>query len=327
MRSAEGYGGGSSEERVRDVLDRRAAARPDGAAPPIAVCTKFLPTAWRFTRGAVVQATRDMLARLGGHPIALLLIHSPVHPVPIETWMHGACDAAELGLVQDVGVSNCDAAQVRRAAAVARARGRALAANQIHFSLLSYNSAALRETKRACDELGVRIMAYGTLGQGLLADGLTRERVGAIRMTRMARTSYDELAPLRARVHASAQAHGVSMAAVCINWAVSRGAVPLVGCKSAQHVHSAASALGWSLGEAELKELDALALDRSTLDKPVWKRGIFVVLLSLLVSAYKLERWLRPPALPWRERAAAEQSRGALHAGDGASGPRKPKAA
>ena len=41
-----------------------------------------------------------------------------------------------------------------------------------------------------------------------------------------------------------------------------------------------------------MKQLDEVALARSTLEKPRWKRGLFIVLISTLISFYYIENAL-----------------------------------
>jgi len=171
MDTAEGYGGGSSEERVGCAIQRFAARHTtsDEEAPQavsardFVVGSKFLPTPWRYTRGSFLKSVRHALRRVGLPKLPLFMLHTPTHPVRLETWIHAACDAADAGLIENIGVSNCDAGQVRRACAVAQQRGRRIVVNQVLFCLLDYGSAKLQEMERTCRELGVTIMGYGPL--------------------------------------------------------------------------------------------------------------------------------------------------------------------
>ena len=52
-------------------------------------------------------------------------------------------------------------------AKVAKANGLSIAANQIMFNLLDYNSPQIQLVKKACDELGITIIAYSPIGQGV----------------------------------------------------------------------------------------------------------------------------------------------------------------
>ena len=155
------------------------------------------------------------------------------------------------------------------------------------FNLLCYGSPALKETEEACRELGVTIIAYSPIGQGLLTRDLTQEKFETIRVAKMAGIGLGDLNPLRCEVARLAEHHGKSMAQVCLNWVICHGAVPLVGCRSLEQAHDSAGALGWRLSAEEVEGLDAVALSMSTLAKPRWRRGLFVVFISLLMLSYK----------------------------------------
>jgi len=328
--SAEGYGGGTSEIRVKEVLHRMKKLR--GEIPETIVATKFLPTIWRYTRSSFFRAVRNCAKRLGVDCIDLFFIHSPVHPLKLEFWVQCAADAANQGLIKAIGLSNFNAEQVLRAHKVAQASGQQIAANQIMFSLLDYKSLKLQETERMCQDLGITVIGYASIGQGLLTDQLTRERFedGSIRAVRMTGCSWEELQPLRGKLEEIAQARGKTMAQVAMNWVISKGHIPLVGCKKRRHAEESVGALDFRLTAAEVAALDALALPYSTLEKPRWRRQLFVVIISVLIAAYRVERLgarLARAVCFWRRGgsgggaggrwAAAASPRVAVAAGDG----------
>jgi len=268
--------------------------------------TKFLPHLGRWSQSSLSRALRGSNSRLNVDCCDVYFIHTPVHPMPLEHWVAAAAEEANRGRIKAIGLSNCNAGQVRRACAAAERHGQSIACNQIMYNLLCHGSPSLRETERACRDLGVTIIAYSPIGQGLLTEGLTPEKFGRIRLARMSGVSLEQLQPLRSAVERCAAAHGVSMAQVCINWTVCHSAVPLVGCRSVEQAADCAGALSWRLSDAEIAELDARALALSTLEKPRWRRALFVALISLLVLAYKLCRLVesalkqpkRPPPSP-----------------------------
>jgi len=175
MDTAEGYGGGSSEERVGCAMDRFVMRRQEPQPSPdkttegtrdgtsFVVGSKFLPTLWRMSRAALLASLRNTLHRLGKDSLELYMLHTPTHPASLELWIDALCDAMDAGLVQNIGVSNCDASQVRRACAAAKRRGHSVAVNQVLFCLLDYASPKLQHMERVCREEGVTIMGYGPL--------------------------------------------------------------------------------------------------------------------------------------------------------------------
>ena len=80
------------------------------------------------------------------------------------------------------------------------------------------------------------------------------------------------------------------MAQVAINWVRGHGAVPLVGCRSVKQVEDAAQSVRWDLSKKEVEELDSLSLGLSLFERPLYRRGLFVVFISLLQLAYYTEQ-------------------------------------
>lgn len=256
--SAEGYGFGSSEQRLRDATSSSTTTTP---SPALVLMTKFMPVIWRWTKQSFDNSLRQSAIRLGVKAIPIYFIHTPVHPMFLS-WVRWACEARQRGDVQEVGLSNCSADDVIAAVAVAKSMGQRIAANQVLYSLLDYNSNALQRMLRVCQEHQITIVAYSVLGQGLLADSLTPERYGSIRATKMLRgLSYDRLTPLRACIKSVADAHGKTMSQVCLRWAQQHGAVPLCGVRSVRQMEDALGSLGWELSSSEMKQLDEHALD------------------------------------------------------------------
>ncbi|MGQ9841695.1 MAG: aldo/keto reductase [Anaerolineae bacterium] len=246
--TAEVYGRGRSER----FLGRFSAGRRNG----LVIATKFMPLPWRLSKGQLLAALRKSLERLELAQVDLYQIHWPFPPRPIEFWADALADAVQAGLVRAVGVSNYSADQMRRAHAVLAKRGVPLASNQVEYSLLH------REPERngvldACRELGVTLIAYSPLAQGLLTGKYTPEnpppgfRGRRYRGERLAR-----IQPLIGRLREVGAAHGgKGPNQVALNWLICQGAIPIPGAKNARQAQENAGALGWRLTESEMAEL------------------------------------------------------------------------
>mmetsp|Transcript_30520 Transcript_30520/g.74897 ORF Transcript_30520/g.74897 Transcript_30520/m.74897 type:complete len:376 (+) Transcript_30520:214-1341(+) len=289
--TAEGYGGGSGERRIADILKRHPLLAKDTV-----VATKFLPTLWRWTQNSLLDAVQQSNKRLGIPTCPLYFIHTPVHPMPLEHWVRACCVAQDKGYIQAMGLSNCNAEQVRRAVKEAAKHGKRIAANQILYSLLDYNSKALQEMQTVCGANDITIIGYSPVGQGLLVDALTQDKFEGIRMAKMTGLTWldPDFCELRQAIHAIAASKGRPMAQVCIKWSIAKGAVPLVGVRSLRHLSDIAGALDstWALSSDEMSLLDRLALKRSTFEKPRWRRAFFTGLLSVLMMMYSVTDWL-----------------------------------
>ena len=76
-------------------------------------------------------------------------------------------DAVAAGKVSAIGVSNYSAAQLRIAHAALAERGIPLASNQVEYSLL-HRAPEVNGVLDACTELGITLIAYQPLAQGVL---------------------------------------------------------------------------------------------------------------------------------------------------------------
>ncbi len=247
--TAEIYGWGHSERLLGRFLD-------GGKGQPLVV-TKFMPYPWRLRRTSLLTALHGSLDRLGVQQIALYLVHWPLPPVSIETWMDGLADAVEAGLVQAVGVSNFSLAQMKRAGAALARRGVPLAANQVEYSLLQ-RAPERSGLLAACQEMGVRLMAYSPLAMGTLtgkyASGSPLPGVRGWRFNRR----LARITPLLDLLREIGQAHGgKTPAQVALNWVIAKGALPIPGAKNACQAEENVGGKGWRLTEEEVGALDA----------------------------------------------------------------------
>jgi aryl-alcohol dehydrogenase-like predicted oxidoreductase len=254
--TAEIYAFGRSERVLGDIA-RAAEAGGAPAAPVIA--SKCAPFPWRLRPRRLAGALRASLRRLGRPRVDLYQMHFPGFPVSVEGWMEAMADAVEAGLVRAVGVSNYDAAQMRRAHAALARRGIPLASNQVQYSLLH------RQPERdgvlaACRELGVTLIAYSPLYMGVLTGKYTPERPprGLFRRFRpyMRSESLARVQPLIGLLREIGAAHGgKAPAQVALSWLVAKGAVPIAGVRDVRQARDLAGVLGWTLTEAEVAAL------------------------------------------------------------------------
>lgn len=252
--TAEAYGRGHSERLLGELVQ--------ATEQTVVTATKFMPYPWRLRRTDLVRALRASLDRLGLTRVDLYQVHWPSPPISIETWMEGMSDAYEAGLIRAVGVSNYSVSQMRRGYAALKRRGLLLASNQVQFSLLQ------RRPERngllaACRELGVTLVAYSPLGQGLLTGKYSPEnRPPGLGRRRYTRRRLAGVQPLVAKLREIGNSHGgKTPAQVALNWVICKGAVPIPGAKNAQQAKQNAQALGWRLTENEVAVLDELSAE------------------------------------------------------------------
>ena len=248
--TAEVYGQGLSEQ----LLGRLA-----GADPSVLVATKFAAQPWRLgRRGVLLHALEESLQRLGRPRVALYQIHWDLPLVSDQTWLADLAEAYDRGLIGAVGVSNYGPRAVRAAHRVLADRGVPLATDQVEYNLVNRRPERTGLTD-VCAELGVTIVAYSPLAQGLLTGKYTPDNpppgVRGLRYRRKLPASK----PLIARLRDIGAGHGGrTPGQVALNWLVAVGAVPIPGAKTAEQASENAGGVGWTLTDGEVAELSRL---------------------------------------------------------------------
>lgn len=252
--TAELYGRGRSETLAgRFTADTATEHR-------MRIATKFFPYPWRFNKGQLVKALRGSLKRLGLEAVDLYQIHWPFPPMPVETWVEGLAEVFDAGLARAVGVSNYSQVQMRRANEVLARRGIPLASNQVPYSLID-RRVEKSGLLQACQELGITLIAYSPLAQGVLTGKYTpKNPPPGTRSRKYGRVLLEKVQPLIKRMGEIGQADGgKSPSQVALNWAICKGTAPIPGAKNARQAAENVGALGWRLSDDQVVELDSLS--------------------------------------------------------------------
>jgi aryl-alcohol dehydrogenase-like predicted oxidoreductase len=256
--TAEVYGQGKSETLLGKFIK--------STGQPLSVASKFMPLPWRLTKGSLLRALKHSLDRLGVPSLSLYQIHWPFPPVTIETWMEGLAQAVQEGYAEAVGVSNYDCKQTERAHAALSRLGVPLASNQVEYHLLD-RRIEKNGLYALCNDLGIKIIAYSPLAQGLLTGKYTPENPPkGIRDRHSDHNYLTRIQPLIQHLRKIGLAHeGRTPAQVALNWTICKGVFPIPGAKNARQALQNAGALGWNLNETEISELDLLSDEVTTL--------------------------------------------------------------
>jgi aryl-alcohol dehydrogenase-like predicted oxidoreductase len=252
--TAEAYGWGKGE-KILGALARK-------CGRPLVIATKYAPLAGRGGAGAIPKALAGSLKRLGLPHIDLYQLHwADSDEAPIAAVMEVFADAVQAGLIRAVGVSNFRAAEMREAHAALARRGVPLATNQVHYSLL-HRAPEADGVLDSCRELGITLLAYSPLEQGLLTGKYAPDALPSGPRAEAVWFAPDNVAaaqPVITTLRALAEVYGVEPAAVALAWLMAKpGVVPLAGAKTGAQAARNAQALQLTLAEAEVKELDAI---------------------------------------------------------------------
>ncbi len=251
--TAEVYGLGKSEQLLGQFIQE--------TETPVQIATKYGPLPWRFTADSVAEALTASLDRLQVTQVALYQVHWPfTFLMSQETLMNALADEVERGRVQTVGVSNYSAIQMREAHAILSKRGIPLAVNQVRYSLLSRQVETQGIIKTA-QELGITILAYSPLSQGLLTGKYTPQNPppsGPRQWdSKFKPEGLRQISPLLDLLRQLGQNYGKTPAQVALNWLIAQGGViPIPGAKTAEQSRQNAGALGWQLTGDEVAQLE-----------------------------------------------------------------------
>ncbi|RCJ25010.1 2,5-didehydrogluconate reductase [Nostoc sp. ATCC 43529] len=255
--TAEVYGMGLSEKFLGEFMQQ--------TQQPVQIATKFGPLPWRFTGQSVSDALTQSLKRLQVEQIALYQVHWPfAFFLSQKTLMNALADEVKRGRIAAIGVSNYSAEQMRDAHQILADRGVPLAVNQVRYSLLTrqVESKGIVATAR---ELGVTLLAYSPLAQGLLTGKYTIDSAetptGARKIDpKFTKEGLQKIAPVISLLRSLGEKYDRTPAQVALNWLICQGnVIPIAGVKTAEHVRQNAGALGWRLNEDEIQELEKVS--------------------------------------------------------------------
>jgi aryl-alcohol dehydrogenase-like predicted oxidoreductase len=203
---------------------------------------------------AVCEAS---LKRLNTDVIDLFYQHRVDPAVPIEDVVGTLADLVREGKIRSIGLSECSAATLRRACAVAP-----VAALQSEWSLWERGVEA--EIAPTARELGVAFVPFSPLGRGFLTGSLPRaEDLPASDYRhhdpRYQGSNYDANLAAVAVVKQVAARHDASPAQVAIAWLLAKGddVVPIPGCKRRSTLVDTAGAAAVQLTPDDIATLDA----------------------------------------------------------------------
>lgn len=254
--TAEVYGLGKSEELIGKFIKETNATTQ--------IATKYMPLPWRFRAEDVADAVTASLKRLKMPSVDLYQVHFPFPSfLSQEGLMNALADEVQQGRIKAVGVSNYSAEQLREAHRVLARRGVPLAVNQVRYSLIT-REIETNGVLAAARELGVTILAYSPLAQGLLTGKYTmiNPPTGARSFDKRFQTAgLIKLQPVLDKLNELGEKYSKTPAQVALNWLICQpGVIPIPGIKTAAQVDQNAGAMGWELSEIDAIELRQKAL-------------------------------------------------------------------
>jgi aryl-alcohol dehydrogenase-like predicted oxidoreductase len=249
------YGDGHSEEMVGKAIKGR--RHQVVIATKCGVRLKGAVLINDLTPKSLRKEVEVSLKLLGTDVIDLYQCHWPDPNTPIEDTMAEMAKMKTEGKIRAIGVSNFDAALLKKAQKVAQ-----LASNQVQYSLL--NRDIEKELIPFCREQDIGILTYGPMGGGILSGKYKQKpkfEEGDARSffyNYYQEPQWTKVQALLKEMEKIAARHGKPVAHVAINWVRQQPGITsaLVGARNPQQAEANAAAGSWQLSAEELSGIN-----------------------------------------------------------------------
>jgi len=256
--TAELYGNGESERTLARSLKKIPVSDGD-----VVIATKWSPL-FR-TAKSIITTFDDRQEALGTYNISLHQVHSPMSFSSIRKEMEAMAKLADQKKIKYIGVSNFSASQMRKAHEELARHGHTLASNQVQYNMLQ-RRIERNDILKTAKELGVAIIAYSPLAQGLLSgkfhvnpEKIKTKKGFRKRLPAFKRKNLDKTRPLINTLEQIAEKHEVTAAQVALNWLINFNedlvfAIP--GASNTEQAQSNAQAMSFRLSDEEMNLID-----------------------------------------------------------------------
>jgi len=210
----------------------------------------------------VRQCIEGSLKRLGTEYVDLYYQHRVDKKVPIEKTVGAMAELVKEGKVRYLGLSECSVRTLQRAYKV-----HPISAVEVEYSLYSLDIE--REDvglKKACEEMGVAIIAYSPVGRGMLT-GRYKSRADfeaddwRLTQPRFSEENFANNLVLADRVAELAKKKGCTASQLALAWLLKQGpnVIPIPGTRQVKYLEENWGALQVDLSEQDLKEIREVA--------------------------------------------------------------------
>lgn len=243
------YGEGSSERILGNFVK-------DVVRDDVIISTKFTPQIASDSPDAMQEMINGSKARLHTDVMDIYWIHNPFD---VEKWTPDLIPLAKSGQIKEIGVSNHNLDQIKRAYEILAKEGLKVSAVQNHYSLL-HRSSERAGILEYCKENNITFYAYMVLEQGALTGKYTEANPFPAGTGRG--DSYNpHLKELTALIHELkiiGTRFDASPAQIATAWAIAKGTLPIIGVTKVSQVEEALAASQIELTPEEISRLEKL---------------------------------------------------------------------
>ena len=252
------YGMGTAEKLLGSLIKGRS---------DIFISTKFAPPK-KYKSGALTKSFGESMERLGISSCDLFWIHMPNS---LEENVIEAIPLIKAGKIKSLGISNVSLAHIHSAEKLLAKEGLKLGAVQNHFSLLRNDQQPIIDY---CNKNGIRYYAYMVLEQGALSghyDAKHHFPTFSFRGLMFPKSKFVKIEGLINCMRDIAKKHNIDPSQIPILWALSKGALPIVGITKPSHAQKLAEAIDVELTDEELALIEKEAAATGIRQQGKWE--------------------------------------------------------
>lgn len=175
--------------------------------------------------------------------------------IPVEDVVGAIADEVKAGYVKNIGLTMVDAETLRRACKV-----HPIHTVEMEYSLIERDIET--ELIAAAKELGVKVLAFGTVGHGLFTDDVLNATAKNHSMGRglLSPENREHNLALINKVKEFADEKGCTLSQIALLWSLSKydDMQSLIGTANTEHLQSAIDALKFELSAEEIERLESL---------------------------------------------------------------------
>lgn len=197
------------------------------------------------------------------------MVHGHIHAGSIKQVAKSLADCVDEGLCKVVAVANYGVEDMLQMKEELAKYDIPLELNQCEYHVMR----RLPETEgmlRTCREKGIQFQSYSSLAQGRLTGKWTPDNEPP-KTYRFSSYPIKEIQHTLDVVKRIAEKRGVSMAAVALNYNISKGVNPVVGVRNLEQAKSNLQAFGWRLTDEEIREMDSVSIEGK--HTKLWQQG------------------------------------------------------
>jgi aryl-alcohol dehydrogenase-like predicted oxidoreductase len=254
--TAEAYGDGESERIVGELVK-------DLPRESFVVQTKYFSTPLKTASfvhpvEAPIESLKGSLERMKLDYVDIYLVHGPINPQNIAQIAEGMAQCVEQGLAHSIGVANHNVEDVDLINDELAKFNIPLATNQCEFNILR-RYPELSGNIKQCQDSGMIFQSYSSLAQGRLTGKYTRDNPPP-KTRHFSSYNMEDVESVLETLGRIAKRRGKSVAAVALNYNISKGVLPVVGIRTVEQAKDAIEALGWRLTHEEMVEIDRVSV-------------------------------------------------------------------